>query len=277
MKNVLLLILSFNFISFSAQKTPLEISKFVLSNRDHKEQYQQYIFENRNIELKYEREKEEKYELDYRVFDAGENYKVVDVTATDKSHSQYDFYLYFTRVNEEWKLFDAQKLPNVTFAYVAFAKYLTEEQIEEVLKSKNEEKLFTTREQYSYIKRIYDLGNRSDDDLIGHFTKLKSEFNTLKNEFIKFRTLQSDYTRFQSNQKFKDDFSRLTLSEIDEYLPFTRNTIAFVICRMENNAVGYFYTDKGNPVTVIDPGGMLFLREIGEGWYLFKMKNKKKN
>ncbi|SHE55558.1 hypothetical protein [Chryseobacterium vrystaatense] len=276
MKNIIISILCSISISVFAQKTPLEISKLVLSNRDHREKYQQYIFENRDIDLKYEREKNTDYSLGYREFNDLENYKVVDVTATDKNNGKYDFYLYFVKVKNEWKMFDAQKLPDITFAYVAFTKGLTEEQIDAVLKSKEEQKPFTSRAQFNYIKSIYDLGNSSDDELIEHFTKFKSQFNALKDEFIKFRTLHSDYTNSEKNQRFENDCQKLTISEINEYLPFTRNTLAFVICNMENNAVGYFYAGK-NPVTAIDPGGMLFIREIGEGWYLFKMKNKKKS
>lgn len=277
MKNIFIIILSLISGWFSAQNTPIEISKLILSNRDQKEKYQKYLFDNRDIELQYERDKNTDYGLGYREFNAGENYKVIDVTATDKNGTQYDFYLYFRKVKNDWKIFDAQKLPNITFAYVAFARDLTEEQVEDVLKSKDEQKLFTSGKQFSYIKSIDDLGNRSDDELIDHFVKLKPQFNALKEEFIKFRNLNKDDTHLQKSQKFMNAYYQLTISDINEYLPFTRNTLAFVICNMENNAVGYFYTDKKNEIPVMDPGGMLFIREIGNGWYLFKMKNKKKN
>ncbi|PQA94681.1 hypothetical protein B0A69_09515 [Chryseobacterium shigense] len=55
-KNLCIVILSLISGWFSAQKTPIEIAKLILSNRNQKEKYQKYLFENRDIELEYERD-----------------------------------------------------------------------------------------------------------------------------------------------------------------------------------------------------------------------------
>lgn len=277
MKSFLISIFSFASVLFYAQKTPLEIAEFILSNKDSKEKYQKYLYENRSIELDYKRDKKQDYSLSYREFKVEDNYTVVDVTAKNSDNEKYDFYLYFRKDKNEWKLFDAQKLPNRTFSYVAFSKDLNEKKVDSIIQSKGEYRLFTSQEQFDYIKSIYSLGMKSDDEIIQHFKGLKPKFLALKNDFLKFKKTNLEYSDSEKSLKFGNAYEKLTLSEIDEFLPFTRNTIAFVICRNQNSAVGYFYTEKTNEITIIDPGGMLFIREIGDGWYLFKMKDKRKN
>ncbi|WP_175623297.1 hypothetical protein [Chryseobacterium schmidteae] len=277
MKSFLIIILSFTSVLFSAQKTPLEIAEFILSNKEAKEKYQKYLYENRSIELDYKRDKKREYSLSYREFKVEENYVVVDVTAKNSDNKKYDFYLYFRKDNNEWKIFDAQKLPNRTFFYVGFSGDLSQKKVDSIIQSKGEYRLITSQKQFDYIKNIYSLGMKSDDEIIQHFKDLKPKFLALKNDFIKFKKANLEYTDYEKNLKFRDVYDKLTLSGIDEFLPFTRNTIAFIICREQNNAVGYFYTEKKKEITIIDPGGMLFIREIGDGWYLFKMKDKHKN
>lgn len=277
MKSFLIIILSFTSVLFSAQKTPLEIAEFILSNKEAKEKYQKYLYENRSIELDYKRDKKREYSLSYREFKVEENYVVVDVTAKNSDNKKYDFYLYFRKDNNEWKIFDAQKLPNRTFFYVGFSGDLSQKKVDSIIQSKGEYRLITSQKQFDYIKNIYSLGMKSDDEIIQHFKDLKPKFLALKNDFIKFKKANLEYTDYEKNLKFRDAYDKLTLSGIDEFLPFTRNTIAFIICREQNNAVGYFYTEKKKEITIIDPGGMLFIREIGDGWYLFKMKDKHKN
>lgn len=277
MKSFLIIILSFTSVLFSAQKTPLEIAEFILSNKEAKEKYQKYLYENRSIELDYKRDKKREYSLSYREFKVEENYVVVDVTAKNSDNKKYDFYLYFRKDNNEWKIFDAQKLPNRTFFYVGFSGDLSQKKVDSIIQSKGEYRLITSQKQFDYIKNIYSLGMKSDDEIIQHFKDLKPKFLALRNDFIKFKKANLEYTDYEKNLKFRDVYDKLTLSGIDEFLPFTRNTIAFIICREQNNAVGYFYTEKKKEITIIDPGGMLFIREIGDGWYLFKMKDKHKN
>lgn len=277
MKSFLITIFSFTSALFCAQKTPLEIAEFILSNKDSKEKYQKYLYENHSIELDYKRDKQREYSLSYRQFKVVDYYEVINVTAKNSDNEKYDFYLYFRKDKNEWKLFDAQKLPNRTFFYVGFSKDLNQKKVDSIIQSKGEYKLFTSQKQFDYIKSIYSLGMKSDDEIIQHFKKLKPKFLALKNDFIKFKKTNPEYTDSKINLKFGDAYEKLTLSQIDEFLPFTRNTISFIICRNQNNAVGYFFTENKNEITAIDPGGMLFIREIGDGWYLFKMKDKRKN
>lgn len=277
MKNFLITILSFTSVLFCAQKTPLEIAEFILLNKDSKEKYQKYLYANRSIELDYKRDEKREYSLSYRAFKIGEDYTVIDVTAKDSDNEKCDFYLYFRKDQEAWKLFDAQKLPNRTFFYVAFSKDLNQKEVDNIIQSKEEYKLFKSQKQFDYIKSIYSLGMKSDDEIIQHFKNLKPNFLALKNDFIKYKKSNPEYTDSEVNLKFGDTYEKLALSQIDEFLPFTRNTFAFIICREQNNAVGYFFTENKNEITAIDPGGMLFIREIGDGWYLFKMKDKRKS
>lgn len=277
MKSFLITIFSFTSALFCAQKTPLEIAEFILSNKDSKEKYQKYLYENHSIELDYKRDKQREYSLSYRQFKVVDYYEVINVTAKNSDNEKYDFYLYFRKDKNEWKLFDAQKLPNRTFFYVGFSKDLNQKKVDSIIQSKGEYKLFTSQKQFDYIKSIYSLGMKSDDEIIQHFKKLKPKFLALKNDFIKFKKTNPEYTDSKINLKFGDAYEKLTLSQIDEFLPFTRNTISFIICRNQNNAVGYYFTENKNEITAIDPGGMLFIREIGDGWYLFKMKDKRKN
>ena len=67
--------------------------------------------------------------------------------------------------------------------------------------------------------------------------------------------------------------NRLALLFIDNAFPdweSSKNNLNFLIGGITDNSVGYLYIKNKKDVPKMNPARFIMIREIGDGWYLYK-------
>ncbi|MEO6285885.1 MAG: hypothetical protein ABIN80_28950 [Dyadobacter sp.] len=151
-------------------------------------------------------------------------------------------------------------------------KKMTPQQVDEIIakskkKKKNDFAMFTSKEDYSFqlgnVKLILEL----DEDIAKHFLTNQEEFERLKNLAMK----QLDEGKNKKLiENLKEDYQKLYISSVSIGEYETGNCINFLIGGMLDNSVGYIYVKDKKDLPEMNPGGIIMIREIGSGWYIYK-------
>jgi len=131
---------------------------------------------------------------------------------------------------------------------------------------------FKTREEYNFTLGNTTLILAPDDTLIAYFKKNKALFNTIKDELVAKGIMKT--TDGTISMKDIDNIrAQMRSVFIDEAMPDSEsspNNLKFTIGGVLDNSVGYMYVKDKNDVPEMSPGLFIMIREIGDGWYLFK-------
>lgn len=126
--------------------------------------------------------------------------------------------------------------------------------------------------EYEYQVGKYGLIIASDNKLISHFKKNKSKFDLLKNAILlEIDTLQIDHEKeIGVGESLEVNYNSLFISSINIGGWQFNNALNFVIGGMIDNTVGYLFVQKKEDLPVISPNRIIMIREIDDGWYLYK-------
>ncbi len=212
------------------------------------------------------------FSFSYSSIPVNDHYEVVSIAAEDHTQKGFNLYLYFAKGKAGWQLFDLQYYEGtVERYYLQMLAGLGEDQVDSIIGSKDERKIFRSREQYDYMKSVYSLALDPDRQIIRYFNQNRSKFNDLKKQFVDFKLSNPDYNNYEKNVFFSEScYSGLSISNIMEYFSGLENCLTFLISDNGYDAVGYFYTDDTANVPLIDPERIFFIQEIGPGWYMFR-------
>lgn len=107
---------------------------------------------------------------------------------------------------------------------------------------------------------IYEVENMkltiaTDAQLIAHFKKYESDFNSLNNSLEEV-----------DKESLKHKYQHLLISNITKF----ENIKYFIIYRLTDNEVGYLYCANPKELPEITAESYIMIKEIGNGWYIYK-------
>lgn len=202
---------------------------------------------------------------------------VVAMTILDTTGIGLDAYLHFQK-NTVWKMnaFRALAMTGFIKNIATVLQKMTPKQIDEIINKKNSERteyeIFHSKEEYDF-----ELGNTKltidlDDNIIKHFLANQTAFERLKNNALaqlKKEEIDNDRsTKLIVN--LKAEYQKIFIASISTGGYELGNGINFLIGGMIDNTVGYLFVKDKKDLPAMNPSRIIMIREIGNGWYIYK-------
>jgi hypothetical protein len=186
---------------------------------------------------------------------------VVAMSLTDSTGYGVDTYLHFVK-KDTWKLaaFRALALTNVIERSKEELEKLTPAQIKT---------RFRSEADYDYLLGNAELTLEMDTNIIDYFNENRKAFEALKDSLIKVMpaVIANEENPITIQEKFLPAAKKLYMSNIHLR---RQGYIEFVIGGITDNLVGYLYVKDKRKLPEMDPANIIMIREIGDGWYIFK-------
>jgi len=208
--------------------------------------------------------------LVFNLLGENENRAVINMTLTDSLGQGFDTYVHLVKENV-WKIeaFRALALTGIIEQLKSEFESMTDAQIDSLVSEESE--YFNSKEDFyrelERIKMILEL----DDVIVDHFNANKEAFDTIMRE-IQALELNRDVKNIQTvsiSDSIQADYGELLISIISTS-SHCEDCYEFIIGGMIDNTVGYLYIPGNTDVPEMNPKRLIMLREIGNGWYLFK-------
>lgn len=218
-----------------------------------------------------------KYSFTFRSFEYQPEERIINVTAKDSLNQGFDFYLNFTKHNQHWKLADINRLERSVVAEIWFVEQYKGAQVDSILNSDDPYKPFQSREQFDAVKKVHDLVLNFDDSIVAYFKSNKDALVELKEAFYKKKHEHpEDRTMFKYDTKYRAYVKAgLCINDVKEHDPESDDYLAFNILGNYHGVVGYFHAKNTSKIPMLlQSGDVFFVREIEEGWYMYKGNRK---
>ena len=208
--------------------------------------------------------------LSFRLLNKTKNSAVVNITIVDSLGNGIDTYTHLAK-NKEWKIEAFRALAMTGFMEQAKLEMekMTDEQIDTLIKENN--KTFKSKEDFYRELENIKLTLALDDTIIEHFEKNRDKFENIKNELLnsEFDEEEQSYRKINLGEQIKTDYQKLLINSISNIFN-CENCFEFIIGGMIDNTVGYLYIPNEQNLPKMNPSRIIMIREIGNGWYLFK-------
>ena len=214
----------------------------------------------------------------FRLLNQDDSIAVVNMTLINKSDEGTDYYLHFVKQNSTWKMcaFRCLAMTGIIYEVIKELETMTPEQInEKVEEAKNAKDddyvMFKSREDFDYELGNCKLTIAFDDTIINHFLKNQAEFERLKDLALKQLEIENSNSNrsIELIEDFKTDYRKLLIHYVSISWE-TGNGISFLIGGILDNTVGYLFVKDKKDLPMIHPDRIIMLREIGNGWYIYK-------
>lgn len=279
MKKVLVLIALFTILfsnAYTQNYKPVELAKLIFSKTPFlqidKYTTCEYKGEpNGNILLSQSK-------TEFFLLEQTETKAVVAMTILDSGKHTSDCYLHF-RKDSVWKLCAFRNLAMTKLIKESIEDFdkLTPEEIDKLIfnskNNKNKKAIpFDSREDFYISLANAKLTIESDKNIIKHFYNNQAEFERIKDMALKeLDTIQIDKTgKVNLCETSEKQYEKLLISSITFSDEQYKNCLNFKIGGLMDNTVGYFYVKDLKDLPEMTPDDVIMLREIGEGWYLYK-------
>lgn len=221
-------------------------------------------------------------DLEFEALTYTNNKAVIAISLTEgKQHT--DIYAFWSK-DKDWQItaFRALWLPGIFYMLLDNYKDLDDEGIKkeymkmlDEAKQKNdtltEEQIVEkigTLDDFRFNVENMKLTVCSDKDLKEHFYKNQDMFAALLVKVQNDSISKTKKWRINKQAEYKQQLQRLLISGISGY---ERSPIIdFEIGGMIDNSVGYFYCEKPENVPEMSDNRYIMIRELGNGWYLYK-------
>lgn len=203
---------------------------------------------------------------------------VVAMTIQVDAEQTVDTYLHF-RKDTIWKLsaFRALAMTGMIAQAKKELEQMTPAQVEQLIaraaaKKDKKDEMITSRADYEYELGNFSLVLESDDRLIEHFRKHQFEFARLRN----LAMAQASHTGADEMRGApvlvaeQAAYRKLFISSVRTEHATGGERLNFLIGGILDNSVGYFYVTDKQAVPTMSPSDVIMIREIGNGWYLYK-------
>ncbi|CAN5204709.1 hypothetical protein BH09BAC4_BH09BAC4_40720 [soil metagenome] len=131
--------------------------------------------------------------------------------------------------------------------------------------------MFSSKEDLEFKLGNARLIISSDDKLISYFQGKKNDFERIKELIIENDNhTKGDTSAVEIPKNLKDDYKKLFISFVPTKDYDFKNCIEFVIGGIGDNVVGYVYIPTKKDLPQMSADHIIMLREMGEGWYLYK-------
>lgn len=269
--SIIFLLFSVN-IAFSQNIEPLQLAKLIFTHNSELDIEKHSIGEYKGEPSwkDFLPETKAEFELLEQTLDKA----IVGMTLTNEKGDGFDSYLFFVKDNSVWKMSNFRALAQtgiVEQMVNSFGK-LSEKEIEKLIKTKdsvNPNAIFESREEFDFTLGNAKLIIDFDKNIIAHFNKNKPEFERLKDEILnKIKIPKDEQNAFLKT--LQNDYRKLHISAISTDYIGLENCIDFIIGGIGDNLVGYIYVLDKKDLPKMDPSSIILIKEIGNGWYLYK-------
>lgn len=273
--SVLSLLLLASLAYGQVQYEPLELAKKILTEDDPGDMSAYYADKSKDALSK--EDFREGLTFNFRELYKDEDVAVVNITLTDGSDG-LDIYVHFVKEGV-WKIKATRGLALTGIIYKVIDEYsnMTDSQIDSLVQTESakENGRYKSREDFDLDLKNTQLIVALDDTIVRHFQDNKAAFESLKDKVSAYvKTLpENKQDRSQSiSQPFSSEIRNLLLGGIflDNYLLGCADCLEFSIGGMVDNIVGYFYLEDKSKLPKPNPSRVIMIREIGNGWYMYK-------
>lgn len=218
---------------------------------------------------------DENVSFSYRVLDQAENTAVINVTIKDSAGTGLDTYLHFEK-DSIWKInaFRALAMTGMLEQIKNEFEKLTDTEIDSLIEAEKDEKhkMFESKEDFKNKIGNIKLTLEFDDNIIKHFNENKDEFERLKNLALsEIETIDSNVERSSKLLENLDfEYKKILIASISNGGYGLDNCLNFYIGGLVDNEVGYIYVKDKKDLPKMNPNRIIMIREIGDGWYLYK-------
>lgn len=216
--------------------------------------------------------------LTFLLLQQTENKAVIAMTVQDTTGKGLDTYLFFEK-DATWKInaFRALAMTGIIEEVKNQLEKMTSEQVDSFINKSKDEKnkkfaIFKSREDYNFQLGNAKLTLELDDNIIKHFLDNKAEFERIKDSALEeLKIKKSDEERAMNLvENLKSDYQKLFISSVSSGGYELGNCINFLIGGMIDNSVGYMYVRDKKDLPQMDADRIIMIREIGDGWYIYK-------
>ncbi len=212
----------------------------------------------------------EKTNLNFRLISQSESSAVVNITIIDSLGNGIDTYVHLKK-NKKWRIeaFRALAMTGIIEQVKSEFEALTEIQVDSLIKVDNEN--FKSKKDFYRELGNIKLTLALDETIIEHFKENKEEFEKIRKELLNVEIDKDDqsYGKINLGKEINSDYKDLLLQSISTSY-HCEDCIEFVIGGMIDNTVGYLYIPSAQLIPKMNPSRLIMLREIGNGWYIFK-------
>jgi hypothetical protein len=203
---------------------------------------------------------------------------VVGMTILDSLGRGLDTYLYFEK-ETVWKMsaFRSLAMTGIIEQMIIELEKMTPQQVDDLIAKSNEKKnkgysTITSREDYNFQLANAKLTLELDENIVKHFVANQEAFERLKTLALAElgEASSSDERSVELLSTVKQDYKKLLINSVSTGGYELGNCINFLIGGMVDNAVGYLYVEDKNDVPEMNPDRVIMIREIGNGWYVYK-------
>ncbi|RYU78460.1 hypothetical protein [Hymenobacter persicinus] len=195
---------------------------------------------------------------------------VVAVELRDSAAARNDFYLHFTRQGAGWKL-EAVRSLAMTALGAPMLKMLTEMPADEVARY---------NQAHPAASRDFMVGNirlwmGPDADIIRHFTQHRRDFERVvrlvrAGQYFAAPDSAAAELAANADPAIQALLQSLFISRLSRPGPDCGACLEFTIGGRVNSTVGLLYQPNAAAVPAMSPDGIMVMRPLGNGWYLFK-------
>ncbi len=197
---------------------------------------------------------------------------VVNVTIADSLGHGADTYLYLKK-DSIWKAsaFRSLAMTGLIQQVLDELEKMTPAQVDSVVKSTNVHKEFQSKQDYLDMIGNAKLTLAFDTRLISHFNENKQAFEKLKDELLARGIMKTNSLKnMRDTGDLNTRVKRLLLSGVHTDGEGAGKYLNFLIGGVTDNSVGYLYIKNKKDVPQMSPSDFIMVREIGNGWYLYK-------
>jgi len=215
---------------------------------------------------------------DYLLLGENENTAVVNLTIIDSIGVEFDTYLHLVKEENIWKIeaFRALAMTGIIAQVKDELEKMTEAQVDSMIEQSKKDttafSMFKSKEDYQFELSNSRLILESDSNIIKHFQENEIEFNRIKDsvqkEVVQIEIEEEIIQTIGTN--YKQEYRKLLISSISTGGYELGNCINFRIGGMIDNTVGYLYVKNKKDVPDMNPSRIIMVREIGNGWYIYK-------
>jgi hypothetical protein len=133
--------------------------------------------------------------------------------------------------------------------------------------------MFTSIEDYNFQLGNARLTLELDNDISKNFVTNQAEFERLKNiALMQLEKKKVDKERsVKLVENLKTDYQKLFISSVSTGGYELGNCINFLIGGMVDNSVGYLYIKDKKDLPEMNSDRVIMIKEIGNGWYIYKI------
>lgn len=270
-----IIFLCFSTISF-AQSDPLSLAKLIFAQ-------ERFSDINNHITGEYEgrpngTDLPENVTTDFLLLDKNDVTAVVNITISDTSGSTLDTYLHFVK-EDVWKAsaFRGLAMTGIIAEIKEILENMSEAQIDSVIHhSKTDTSaytMFTSKDEYEFELGNARLTLASDNEIIAHFKDNAKEFKKLKDDLLAngIMSAENGLRGMKDSDLYKTRLYNLFVSNVTTGISYDyTDVLNFTIGGMIDNTVGYLFVKDKKNVPSMNPQRIIMIREIGNGWYIYK-------